>query len=445
MKTANVFVLTDDDGKLLAPAVQATVLAKYSRSPLSAKELVKGISAQDAEAFQGKWGVEYGHSSVAELATLPYCFEGVSIVASKVLERYQRAGYSEKSTRYQVFSEESFIEPEGAPAALREAATVAYRTYRDLERPVLEHVARLIGGASIEELVKKPAVKARAFDNLRYLLPAGTGTNLAGVFNARDARYVMSDLLGSDNHELRSIGQQMVEAAAKFAPVFAMGAKANTFELPIKGLGAPSSTAVESSVSVIDPIDQEVADRFEQRFWQRVGDWHGLTREAFAAHMETRGKHPVPEIFKTVPITFDVTMDFGAFRDLQRHRRCEQYVAPLGPDLGYLVPDDLQGTEFETPYRTAMDDVGARCKQMLSGGVSSSVVHYAVPLGYLHRTIFQMDLRELYYVSELRTQPQGHISYRRVAWGMAELARRTYASLMPWCRAIRPDQIGEHR
>jgi hypothetical protein len=240
----------------------------------------------------------------------------------------------------------------------------------------------------------------------------------------------------------------MVAAASKFAPVFAMGAKANTFEPPIRDLGrgrVPRTKSSEWRVTIEDPMTADDAFRHETRFWQRVSDWHGLDRGAFGALMETRGKHPVPEIFKTVPITFDVMMDYGAFRDLQRHRRCEQYVEPLGTDYGYLVPDDLKGTEFEAPYRSAMDEVGTACRTMISSGVSSSIVQYAVPLGYLHRSIFQMDMRELYYITELRTQPQGHISYRRVAWEMAELARVCYPTLMPWNRAIRPDAIGEHR
>jgi thymidylate synthase ThyX len=79
-----------------------------------------------------------------------------------------------------------------------------------------------------------------------------------------------------------------------------------------------------------------------------------------------------------------------------------------------------------------------------------SVVHdrdlsqYVIPLGYLHRTVFDMDLEELYYVVELRTRPQGHISYRRVAYRMFELATGMYPQLMQWCRAQKPDSVGVH-
>jgi hypothetical protein len=87
-----VFCLTASDGRLLPPAVQATVLAKYSRSPLSAKQIVAQLTPEDADKFQEKWVIGYNHSSVAELAVVPLCFEGVSIVASKFLESFQRPG-----------------------------------------------------------------------------------------------------------------------------------------------------------------------------------------------------------------------------------------------------------------------------------------------------------------------------------------------------------------
>ncbi len=443
---ADVFILLGPDGKLLPPAVQATVLAKYSRSPLSAREIVSSVTPEEAEAFQEKWGVTYGHSSVAELATMPYCFEGVSIVASKFLERYQRPGYSEKSTRYQVFSEESFVQPAGASERLRKVAARLYSTYKALEKPVTEYVAQLVGGAPIAELVTKSTVKARAFDNLRYLLPAGTGTKLAAVVNARDARYMMSDLLGSQLPELRAIGAKMMGAASAFAPVFAMGAKPNSFELPIRSLGPIPQDATPGTWWVRERRGGRASSwDISQQFWRDVHDRYGMTSAEFDVYMAARGNNPVPDIFKTVPISFDIMMDYGAYRDLQRHRRCEQYPEVLSPKYGYIVPDDIAGSIFEATYREAMDYARSECLAMLAEGDAPELVQYGIALGFLHRSIFQMDLKEHYYITELRTQPQGHISYRRVAWEMAEVGREVYPSLVKWNRAVRPDRIEEHR
>ena len=136
-------------------------------------------------------------------------------------------------------------------------------------------------------------------------------------------------------------------------------------------------------------------------------------------------------------------MDYGAFRDLQRHRRCEQFVEPLCIDYGFVVPDDIIGTDLEGEYREAMSSILAYEDDSVI--YDQDLFQYMIPLGYLHRSIFQMDLKELYYIIELRTKPQGHISYRRIAYQMYELAMTRFPQLMQWCRAIRPDFIGEHK
>ena len=438
---SNVFVLRGEDGRLLPPATQATVLAKYSRSPLSALELVKGVTPEDAEAFQAKWGVTYGHSSVAELSSMPYCFEGVSIIASKVLESYQRAAYSEKSTRYQEFNADCWVEPAGSPRQLRKAAELLYQAYEDLKQPVFDLMRKRMPDA------KARVVKARAFDSLRYLLPAGSGTNLTAVVNARDARYMMSDLLGSTSPELKHLGEQMIAAARVMAPVFAMGARPNTFEPPIKSLGPLPKQVIRRGSRdewwvCPSGLWTKTANRAESEFWRQVDYRYGIKRE-FDLFMQGRGKYQVPSLFKTVPIGFEVMMDFGAFRDLQRHRRCEQYVEPLTSNYGFIIPDDIKGTEFEEVFRDAMARAFVIC-DLLRDRCSPEVIQYALPLGTLHRSIFQMDLREYYYITELRTQPQGHISYRRVAWAMCEIGKEFYPGLTKWCRAIEPKEVGAH-
>ena len=130
-------------------------------------------------------------------------------------------------------------------------------------------------------------------------------------------------------------------------------------------------------------------------------------------------------------------MDYGAFRDLQRHRRCEQYVEPLTANYGYTTPEDILGTKLEDEYRDAMNLIELYDDERVIH--DPDLMQYMVPLGYLHRSIFQMDLKELYYITELRTQPQGHISYRRVAYEIYKLAMERWPSLLQWCRVVNPN------
>jgi thymidylate synthase ThyX len=443
---ADVFCLTDRDGRLFNPAVQATVLAKYSRSPESARALVEKLSEEEADKFQEKWVVQFGHNSVAELAVVPVCFEGISIVASKFVESWQRPGYSEKSTRYQVFSRDSFVTPPGAPPTMRQFASRFYDAYDRLHPKMIRRCAELMGEDPNAKKPKKE-VKARAFDNIRYLLPAGTGTNVAAVVNMRDARKMIVGLRGHSNSEFRLLGDKLHDAAMELAPSLVKHTEPDRFRLPIKGLGAlipgfdPSSPAPYVQMSVPHP---NVEPAYEQAaFESRVIDLHGMSWTTFCKHMEGRPDHAeVPEVFKTIPISFDVMMDYGAFRDLQRHRRCEQYVEPLTSNYGYVVPDDIAGSDLEPEYREAMESLMAYDDDQVVHDVD--LMQYMIPLGYLHRSRFQMDLKELYYIVELRTSPRGHISYRRIAYEMFSQAKTRYPELLQWCRVTEPTTIGLH-
>jgi thymidylate synthase ThyX len=437
-----VFCLTAPDGRLLPPAVQATVLAKYSRSPLSARQIVASLTEEEADKFQEKWVIGYNHSSVAELAVLPICFEGVSIVASKFLESFQRPGYSEKSTRYQVFSRDSFVTPPGAPATMQKFAARFYDAYESLYPKVLQRVAKLTGKDPEDRLVK-----ARTFDNVRYLLPAGTGTNLAWVGNARDARYLISAARGHTNPEIRMLGDMAAKAVAEMCPVFVQKADADSFEPPIRSLGNLSPKFDFSNPNWYVDLHRKhlLPDSalVQKSFEAAIADRHGMSWSAFSKLMESRGPRAVPRVFRTIQLSFDIMMDYGAYRDLQRHRRCEQYAEPLHPNYGFLVPDDILGTELEQEYRAAMQAAHAYDDEAVVH--DPDLMQYMVPLGYLHRSVFDMDAQEVYYLSELRTQPQGHISYRRVAYELSRVAAARLPQVFQWCRAIKPEAIGEHK
>lgn len=444
---ARVFCLTDQNGKLLDPAVQATVLAKYSRSPLSAREIVSTLTAEEADKFQDKFFIAYGHSSIAELATVPICFEGVSIVASKFLESFQRPGYSEKSTRYQVFSGDSFVLPPGCPVTMQTFAKRFYDAYDRLMPRVVRRCAELMGKDPDDpKVLEDRTVKARAFDNVRYLLPAGTGTNLAWVGNARDARYMVSAALGHQNSEIRALGEQAKAAISELCPVFMNAAEPDSYEPAIRNLGSlPDCFSFEKPnwyVEVHRPHLLPPAELVQASFESAVADMYGMSWSVFKAHMDSRPKRGVPKVFRKFRMAFDIMMDYGAYRDLQRHRRCEIYPEPLTPNYGYVVPDDIAGTPMEEEYREAMESVDSYKDELVVH--DPELMQYMVPLGYLHRSLFDMDFAEIYYVTELRTPAQGHISYRRVAYEMYCKALKYAPGLFPWVRAVQPDKIGVH-
>lgn len=438
MHESEVFVLTSPSGGLLSPALQATVLAKYSRSPLSAREIIQGLTEEESSKFNKRWFVEYGHSSVGELATIALCFENVSMVASKFIESFQRAAYSEKSTRYQKFSADSFVLPPDAPESMREFTRGLYSAYESLLTKVVAHLCAKLG---------KPEdrlIRARAFDNVRYLLPAGTGTNLGMVINARDLRHFINQALGHSNPEVRLIGEKARKAVEIHFPVYVEKIAPDSFEPDFRFLGElPEKFDRSPYVRLYKPVSWLRPQQSKKYFWDMVETGYGMSRETFTARMESRSGRMVPRIFREVPLKLEVMMDFGAYRDLQRHRRMEIFPEPLNLNYGYVIPDDIQeDEELRREYVRAMDSI--------QNYADPDVVHdptllsYMVPMGYLHRSLMSMDLQQLYYVTELRTRPQGHISYRRIAWNMVECGREAYGELLDWCQAKKPDVIGDH-
>lgn len=426
-----IYCLQTEDGKLLDPSIQATVLAKYSRSALSARDVMRSLSQDEANKFHTKWTINYGHSSVAELACVPICFEGVSMIASKFIEKFQRAGYSEKSTRYQRFSSSSFVNPT-VNKAVSYFAESFYKAYESLYSPTLALILKITG----ENDPNLPKVKARVFDNLRYLLPAGTGTNLAAVINLRDLRYMISEALESPNPEIKDIGEKLQKVGLEIAPGLLGNIKPifNAFRSFFHGSHEFNNTSGVKLISPTRSLDQDFRSTIERLYGMSYGNFCHL--------MNIRGNNHVPEVFRLFHAQLDVLMDYGAYRDLQRHRRCEQFPEKLTVGYGYEIPDDIKGTELESKYIDAME----KAIHFELDGVSNDpeLCQYVIPMGYRHRTLFQMDIAELYYLVELRTKPQGHISYRRIAYEMYESVSKVSPEIMKWCKAIKPTSIGDH-
>ena len=426
----DIYCLKTEDGRLLHPSIQATVLAKYSRSPDSARNTYLGLSEEEADKFHSKWTISYGHSSVAELAVIPLCFEGISMIASKFIEKYQRAGYSEKSTRYQKFSRDSFINPTGN-TTLSNFINRYYDAYEELYPLALENASKMMGGAS-KDLAK---VKARAFDSIRYLLPAGTGTNLAAVMNLRDIRYLISEAKGHNNPEIRAIGESVQKAASDICPSLIGEVLEDNWEPKLVYLKSSKNTG--SGVRLLNHNPDNNL-QFRKFLWEN----YSISYDQLDELMKTRGNRRVPQAFRMIDIVLEITMDYGAYRDLQRHRRCEQFSEILTPYYGYEIPDDFIKTPLESKYCSIMEHVLSYDDETVMS--DPEILQYIIPMGYRHKSIFKMDLAELYYICELRTKPQGHISYRRIAYQMYEELNRVFPDLMKWCQVIKPDMIGEH-
>jgi thymidylate synthase ThyX len=491
--------LTDDEKKKIAPYISnlegdvfalaglpeeviAVLFAYYSRSKEDLRtNLAKLLADQDlevagdgkaapqfrmasekAKAFHEKWVVGYGHASVAEHAVVHLAIENVSIVTSKLIEDLRLASYTEKSTRYVLFDTASFHPlPELPPrerALYEKTAASLFTTYLDLVPKVETEVRkRHARGEKQTEGAYNAVVRAKTFDLLRGLLPAGTKTNIGLTANARALETLLSKMLSSPLAEAREVGTRMLAECASVAPTLVKYVAPSEYRKSLRDrmpeLAAAHGIVGSDESEDTDTYGQSVRLlRWDRDAIERIV--HALTYDGsdakWAAHglaacigrispskleailksaLEGRGKFdPVPRAFEASTLAFELTMDFGAYRDLQRHRMLSPFTQKLSCSLGPEIPRELDTFDksIGEAFRNALSD--AESAYQTIAATHPWEAQYVVPLAFRLRTMWQMNVRELFHVVELRSAKQGHTSYRKIA-------QRIYleaVKVMPW-------------
>jgi thymidylate synthase ThyX len=486
----NVFAVHGVD-----PEVQAYAMAKYSRSALSMKESLKEISEQKAEQFLNTFYFQYGHRSIADLAHIALAIEKLSILAAIVLVDEQRWDGQERSTRYQNFKKSGYFIPDfGAESGKRDLYTATadflFAEYEVLTQKMLEfYTGQVPRPAELAEEAYTRTLRARAFDNSRYLLPLATNTSLGQIVNARTLETQISRLLSSQYQETRSLGELLKQAAnepafnvqsewlrglvaeikaanpelgaraeqqllrpVKVAPTLVKYANVCDYdtttrkELAAAAAELMAGTAIQKSplVDLVEntAIEIELAATLiysachhsYRQVRERVGALSGRQRDEIVdIGMRHRGPHD--ELSRSFhsghQFCFDILMDVGGFRDMHRHRRCTQIEQGFTRLHGYDTPPDITAAGLEPRYQQAMQRVAAASAEI---GESSEAALYLLPMAYRKRTLFKMDFAEALYIAELRSGAAGHFSYRNVAYAMYEAVAARHPALGKYFR-----------
>jgi hypothetical protein len=157
---------------------------------------------------------------------------------------------------------------------------------------------------------------------------------------------------------------------------------------------------------------------------------HTMSADERAAVLEAaigeRGnrRHKPGRAFERTGYRFDVLCDYGAFRDLQRHRPLTIEWQRLSPAHGYETPPEVDDAGVADEWHRVMED-SARTWSAVSAAAGPDVAQYAVSMAYRIRFVMQMSAREAMHLIELRSSPQGHPTYRRVAQTMHDLIEKT--------------------
>jgi thymidylate synthase ThyX len=161
-------------------------------------------------------------------------------------------------------------------------------------------------------------------------------------------------------------------------------------------------------------------------------------REIIDLGLRHRGKHDeMPRAFSAgQQFRFDILMDIGGFRDMHRHRRCVQIMQDFSTAHGFDTPPEVEAAGVRSDYEAAMKRAETTVQKISAAGGEDARqnAQYAIPLAFRKRTLFKMDFAEAVYISELRTTPAGHTSYRNVAYAMYEAVAAKYPALAKYFR-----------
>ncbi len=435
----------------MPPEKLAYALARYSRSPDSIRDSVEWVRTHDSAKFLESFYFQYGHASIADLGHVTVCFEGVSELAATEIEDEQLWDGQARSSRYQDFSKSNVIVPPELSADERAiyetAAQEMLNAYRAVQERAAAHLeTRLPRPDDMKPDVYRRNLTARAFDVARYLLPFGIPTGVGQVTSIRTLEKQIRRLKGSEFQELRELGDELAGACASvpscawgggheeaIAPTLARHAdpdeyagrvRANLTEWAVGHLPAFLGKTVVP-VDLVQPSDHlgdicatllyPVTDRSYRELYELIVDWPAARRkELLDVALGGRPKRDeLPRHFRSAPFVFDFVMDIGAYRDLHRHRRCQQlrqyYTNKLGYETPQIVGECGAGEIYAAALRTT-DDAIAKLPQ--------PAAQYLLPFAARSRFLFKMDFAELEYISRLRSGVKGHFSYRKIAWEM---------------------------
>ena len=138
----------------------------------------------------------------------------------------------------------------------------------------------------------------------------------------------------------------------------------------------------------------------------------------------TNRRHRPGRGFEALRYRFEIVSDYGAFRDLQRHRMLTVQWQALTPDLGAEVPEEVVDAGCGDLYERALERSRAEYERLREAG-HAEAAPYALCLGYRIRYVLDLNAREAMHLTELRSAREGHASYRAVAQAMhAAIAER---------------------
>jgi thymidylate synthase ThyX len=454
----------------LPETVKGALFARYSRYSGTVRRLYLEEFAADAPAgnrpFDEEEGARaaqlyervfagYGDDSIAQLGGAHIACEWVSNVLTKILQRGRLAAYLEQSTRYipydkplpdggYRFYRDEQLGPEFA-AAMDEIFAVYSRSLTEVE----EWAAARWPRGEEPEAAWRRSIRAKALDLLRGLLPAATLSHVGVYATGQAYEQLILRLMASPLPEAREYGGMILAELKQVMPSFV-----SRVERPDRGGewisylerrrerterwvarlglgrrgeggGAPAVELVHVDGSEEDLLASSLFESASAPETEILARIDVLDREERAELLgalvgeRANRRHRPGRGFEALRYRFEIVSDYGAFRDLQRHRMLTCQWQRLTPDLGAGIPEEVReagvGDEFERALEVSRNEYD----RLAAAGLAEQAP-YALSLAYRIRYTLDLNAREAMHLIELRSGREGHPTYRAVAQAMHE-------------------------
>jgi thymidylate synthase ThyX len=454
--------------EFLTPGERDRAAGRGIMPPPRREEIELGTAGSErAEQLYERVFFEYGDDSVAQLGGVHLACEGASNILTKVLEWGRLMAYLEQSTRYIPYDD-------------RPGGRYRYHVPAELEGPLRErYVATLDRGFDAyrewlprlrefyekkhprdpkeSEGVYRMTIRAKALDTLRGMLPAATISNVGIYATGQAYEQLLLRMRAHPLAEVRAYADLMLVELRKVIPAFL-----KRVDLPDRGgawsaylaetrraaedaarrmladdttmdamgglVGPPEEVTLtdfdpEGEVKVVAAALYAASDLPDEVLLARARKMTAAERAAvLTAYVGRRAnrRHKPGRAFERTSYRFDLLADYGAFRDLQRHRLLTLEWQRLSPRHGSVMPEAVAEAGAEGDWRRVLGESADLHDAIAAAGLPE-VAPYAVSMAYRVRFYMELNAREAMHVIELRTTPQGHPAYRRICQRMHRL------------------------
>jgi thymidylate synthase ThyX len=410
-KSSREIIIVDD----LSPEPAAMIQALYSRSPKSVKDHLVQVREKGAEKFMASYYVGYGHKSIGDCGTTSIFVENVSMLVAKAVQDWPLYNGQEASTRYLDMAAQEVLNPlESAEGkAIQDEWMRFYKHALESLIPVLK--TRFPIQPEQKETLYEKAIKARAFDIARGFLPAGVTTYAAWHTNLRQAYDHIKEMRHHPLAEVREVAALIHDGLkAKYPSSFSHK------EYPTE------EAYVEESMKTFAFFDDaSIVGGFS--YDTSLLDLKGLAKHAKLL-ADRPAKAELHQRFRQYGlIGFSFPLDFGSYRDLQRHRSCVQEMPLLSTRHGFhpwyleQLPEDLRAE--------AIAVIAAQKKKIDALKASDEVKQYYVAMGYIVAVKMACPLPAAVYTAELRSSDTVHPTLRIEAQRMGDALKAAVPGL----------------